>query len=266
MPPEVRVLERAGASIRVFKTAADACHAASDQVAAVLRSAVRARGRAVLGLATGSTPRPVYARLVALYKAGELSFAEAITYNLDEYYPISPCDPLSYRAYMHEHLFRHVDLPPNRAHLPDGSVPEAAVAAHAAQYDRWIADDGGLDFQLLGIGRNGHLAFNEPSDLSVEEALNLPTRLVDLHPVTRADAANDFGNSRRVIPRALTMGIAPILAARSILVLALGSKKSEIVARSLTGTMTAQVPGTLLQSVPGKVTWVLDEAAARGLA
>jgi glucosamine-6-phosphate deaminase len=167
---------------------------------------------------------------------------------------------------MHEHLFRHVDLAPNRTHLLDGSVPESAVDEHAAQYDRWIADDGGLDLQLLGIGRNGHIAFNEPSDLPVAEALKLPTRLVDLHPVTRTDAAGDFGGAGRVIPRALTLGVAPIFAARSILVLALGPKKAEIVAQAILEPMTARVPGSLLQAVPGKVTWILDEAAARGLA
>jgi glucosamine-6-phosphate deaminase len=266
-PAPVRLLERAGASIVVFGEAASVALAAAERLAGALRSAVETRGRAVLGLATGSTPLAVYARLVALHQAGPLSFAEATTYNLDEYYPISPCDPLSYRAYMHEHLFRHVDLAANRAHVLDGSVPESAVAEHAAQFDRWIAGDGGLDIQLLGIGRNGHLAFNEPSDLTADEALRLPTRCVDLHPVTREDAARDFGGQiDRVIPRALTMGLAPILAARSILILAIGARKAEIVARSILGPVTARVPGSLLQTVPGKVTWMLDEAAAQGLA
>src|SRR4051794_7007123 len=118
-----RVLERAGARILVFATAADACAAAADHLAMAVRSAVAARGQAVLGLATGATPRAVYAHLVALHRSGELSFAKVFTYNLDEYYPISPCDPRSYRVYMHEHLFRHVDLPANQAHLLDGSVP-----------------------------------------------------------------------------------------------------------------------------------------------
>jgi glucosamine-6-phosphate deaminase len=266
MPVPVRVLESAGASVQVFGEAETACRAAADRIAATLRSAVAARRKAVLGLATGSTPRTVYARLVTMHRAGELSFADAVTYNLDEYYPISPCDLLSYRSYMHEQLFRHVDLAPNRAHVLDGSVPESAVAEHCAQYDRWIAADGGLDFQLLGIGRNGHIAFNEPSNRPVAEALALPTRLVDLHPVTVADAARDFGGADRVIPRALTMGLAPILAARSIVVLAFGPHKADVVARSLLGPMTAEVPGSLLQSVPGKVTWMLDEASARGLA
>jgi glucosamine-6-phosphate deaminase len=265
MPAPARVLELAGATVAVHGDAPSACRAAADRIVQVMRSAQRARGRVVLGLATGSTPVPIYARLVALHREGALPFDSVTTYNLDEYYPISPFDPNSYRAYMQRHLFGHVDLAPNRAHVLDGTVPEPAVAAHAAEYDRWIAADGGLDLQLLGLGRNGHIGFNEPCDLAVAEALALPTRLVDLHPVTRAGAAYDFGGEDRVIPRALTMGVAPILAARSILIIALGANKADPVARSLRGPLTAQVPGSLLQTVPGKVTWILDEAAAREL-
>jgi glucosamine-6-phosphate deaminase len=265
MSAPARVLELAGASVLVFADRSSACRAAADRLADALRSAVATRGRAVLGLATGSTPEPIYARLVGLHREGELSFAKVATYNLDEYYPISPFDPNSYRAYMHRHLFTQVDLPPNRAHLLDGTVPESATAEHSAQYDRWIAADGGLDVQLLGLGRNGHIGFNEPSDLPAEEAMRLPTRLVDLHPITRADAAKDFGGESRVIPHALTLGVATILAARSILVVAFGPHKAEPVAQSLRGPITPRVPGSLLQSVPGKVTWILDAAAAQGL-
>jgi glucosamine-6-phosphate deaminase len=259
-----RIFELAGASVQVFRDVPTACRAAADRIVKAIQAALKARRRAVLGLATGDTPKPIYARLVALHKAGELSFADVTTYNLDEYYPISPSDARSYRSYMHWHLFGHVNLAPNRAHLLDGTVPEAFAGEHAAQYDRWIAD-GGLDLQLLGLGRNGHIGFNEPSDLSVAEALKLPTRLVDLHPITRTDAAQDFGGESKVIPRALTVGVAPILAARSILVLAFGPSKADPVARSLTAPMTAQMPGSLLQSVPGKVVWMLDEAAASRL-
>ena len=166
---------------------------------------------------------------------------------------------------MQRHLFQHVDLPPNQSHVLDGTVPEAFVAEHCAQFDRWIAADGGLDLQLLGIGRNGHIGFNEPSDLTVAEALRLPTRLVELHPVTRADAAREFGGEDRVIPRALTLGVRPILAARSILMLATGAHKAEAVAAALTGPMTAALPASLLQSVADKVRWILDEPAAQGL-
>ena len=261
----VRVFERRGGTVQVFDGAPPACHAAADRIVAAIGAAIEARGRAVLGLATGATPEPIYARLVARHRAGELSFARVHTYNLDEYYPISPADPRSYRSYMHRHLFGHVDLAPHHAHVLDGSVPEAFAAEHAAQFDRWIAADGGLDLQLLGLGRNGHIGFNEPSELAVDEALRLPTRVVPLHPVTRADAARDFDGESRVIPRALTVGVAPILAARSILVVAFGAGKAEAVARALTGPMTAQMPGSLLQADPAKVTWMLDAEAARGL-
>jgi glucosamine-6-phosphate deaminase len=255
-----------GMLVRVAADAHSVCLAAAAFIEEAIRQSSAARGRAVLGLATGSTPEVVYAQLVRRYEAGTLSFRDVMTYNLDEYYPISPLDPRSYRAYMHRHLFGRVDIAPQRAHVLDGTVPEPFVAEHAAQFERWIEADGGLDLQLLGIGRNGHIGFNEPSDLSIAEALRLPTRLVELHPVTRADAAaREFGSEENVIPRAFTMGVATILAARSILILATGAHKAEVVAAALTGPMTAAVPASLLQSAAPKVTWILDEAAARGL-
>jgi glucosamine-6-phosphate deaminase len=243
--------------------------AASVMAASLLMKAIDStrahRGRAVLGLATGSTPEKVYARLVKCHRAGSLSFENITTYNLDEYYPISPLDPKSYRAYMHRHLFDHVGIAPDHAHVLDGTVPEAFATAHAAEFDRWIEADGGLDVQLLGIGRNGHIGFNEPSELAVAEALRLPTRLVELHPVTRADAAKEFGGIDQVIPRALTMGIAPILAARSIVILATGEHKAEAVARALNGPMTAELPASLLRTAADRVIWIIDEPAAQGL-
>jgi len=252
--------------VAVFPDAGAACLAAVDLLIDILERARDKRGRAVLGLATGSTPVMVYDELVKRHGASLLSFRNVTTYNLDEFYPISPLDPRSYRAYMHRHLFSHVDIAPHRAHVFDGTVPEAYVAAHAAEFDRWIESDGGLDFQLLGIGRNGHIGFNEPSDLPVAEALRLPTRLTGLHPVTRADAARDFDGVDHVIPQAFTLGVASILAARSIVMLAIGAHKAEPVARALTAPMTALLPATLLQSVADKVTWILDEPAAGRLA
>jgi glucosamine-6-phosphate deaminase len=242
-----------------------ASRAVAESVILTIHWARQRAGRAVIGLATGSTPLGVYAELVARHRAGSLSFHDVTTYNLDEYYPISPFDERSYRSYMHRHLFTHVDLAPERAHVLDGTVPEAFAEAHAAEYERWIAADHGLDVQLLGIGRNGHIGFNEPSGLAVDEALRLRTRLVELHPVTRADAARECGGTDRVIPRALTMGVATILAARSIVVVALGAHKAEAVAGALKGPMTAELPASLLQAVADRVTWVIDEAAAKGI-
>jgi glucosamine-6-phosphate deaminase len=258
-------LHRAGMTVEIFGDAATACEAAAGRIAEVIRSASSERGKAVLGLATGSTPEKIYANLAELHRRGELSFRDVVSYNLDEYYPISPVDPRSYRTYMDRHLFSKVDILPNRAHVLDGTVPETFVAEHTAEYDRWIDGDGGLDFQLLGIGRNGHIAFNEPSELSVENALKIPTHLARLHPTTIEDAAGDFGGIEKVIPRALTMGVASILAARSILIVALGPRKAEAVAQSLNGPPTPSVPASLLQTVASKVTWILDAPAAGGL-
>jgi glucosamine-6-phosphate deaminase len=263
--PRVLEIPDVTASVLVFEDAASACRAAARGIADAIREALETRGKAVLGLATGGTPVPVYGQLVEMHRAGRLSFAGVTTFNLDEYYPIQPLDPNSYRAYMHRHLFEHVDLKPNRAHVLDGTVPEAFAAEHAAAFDRWIAADGGLDLQLLGIGRNGHLAFNEPSYLPLDQALGLPTRVVELHPMTLADAARDFGGEAAVPRRALTMGLAPILADRALLVLAFGPHKAEAVARALTGPITPRLPASLLRTSTAKVTWLLDEAAARGL-
>jgi glucosamine-6-phosphate deaminase len=261
----LRTIAHPAARVEVFDDARDACRAAADRIATTIGHAVAARGRAAIGLATGATPVLVYADLVARHRAGSLSFRDVATYNLDEYYPISPCDPRSYRMFMYKHLFSHVDLPANRAHVLDGSVPEGAVGAHAKEFDRWIAADGGLDLQLLGIGRNGHIGFNEPMGLAEAEALGLPSRMIRLAAETRALYADEFGGLDGVPERALTVGVAPILAARSILVLAFGPAKAEPVARSLAGPMTAQIPGSLLQAAPGRVTWLLDPAAASRL-
>ena len=268
MPFPTKTLKTKAGEVLIFAEGDldGASQCAAQRIRDAIDGAGARRGKAVLGLATGSTPISVYAQLVARHREGDLQFNGVTTYNLDEYYPISPRDPNSYRTFMHRHLLAHLDLPANRAHLLDGSVPEFAVTDYCSQFDRWIAEDGGLDFQLLGIGRNGHIGFNEPSDLTVDEAVALPTRVVSLHPVTTADAARDFGGDPEAVPRrALTMGVATILSAREILVLAFGKAKSDAVARSLNGPVTARVPGSLLQTVAGKVTWVLDEAAASAL-
>ena len=265
IPGAVRSFESAGMSVLVFEDQATASRAAASHIQSTIRSAVANRHRAVLGLATGATPRRVYAHLVEPHRAGQLSFREVITYNLDEYYPIQPLDPRSYRAYMHDLLFSHVNIPPHQAHVLDGTVPEKFADEHCAQFERWIAEDGGLDLQLLGIGRNGHIGFNEPGDLPLAEALALPTRFVELDTITRRDAAREFGGEDRVISGALTLGIASILAARSILILATGARKAEAVARALGGPMTYRLPASLLQSAASRVVWMLDLPAAAGL-
>ena len=265
---EPRRIDLPDATVLVYPDAVAAGQEAAERIIDVIRDATEARGKAVLGMATGGTPLPIYAELANACRLGRVSFANAVTYNLDEYYPMSPRDPRSYRTYMHRHLFTQVeDLPANRAHLLDGSVPEAFANEHGAQYDRWIEADGGLDMQLLGIGRNGHIGFNEPApELSVEEFRALPTRVVELHPVTRSDAVKDFGGDAEQVPaRALTVGVKPILAARSVIMVAHGAKKATILAKALLEPITPKVPASMLRLVPDRVIWLLDEAAAADL-
>jgi glucosamine-6-phosphate deaminase len=252
--------------VRVFDSADQACEVAALRIAQVVRSRTDEGWDAVLGLATGGTPIRVYRRLVALHREANLSFRGVRTFNLDEYYPISPLDSNSYRRYMHEHLFDHVDIAANRAHVLDGTIPDEFAAEHCAAFDRWIVTAGGVDLQLLGIGRNGHIGFNEPSDLTLSEALDLPTRRVHLHRVTRADAARDFGGDESRVPlEALTLGLAPILSAREIVVLAFGSSKTEAVAAAVRGPITPALPASLLRTVGSKVTLLLDQTAAADL-
>ena len=251
----------AAAEVKVYSNAADGCLAAAELIADL----VKAKPHAVLGLATGSTPIPVYQELVRQSLAGEVSLAGISTYNLDEYYPLGPLNDQSYRWFMHLHLFRFLNLPANQTHVLDGTVPAFAAEEHARQFDAWIERAGGLDLQLLGIGRNGHIGFNEPFEASLAEACSLPTRLVELHPVTRADAAPAFGGLDHVPTHALTVGTKAILAAGKILILAFGPNKADAVAASLQGPPTSTVPASLLQTQAAKVVWIIDEAAAANL-
>ena len=228
--------------------------AAVALVVRLLANRLRARPDLVLGLATGRTMERVYARLVA----SGVSFARATTFNLDEYIGLPPDDPNAYRQYMRRHLLDHVDLPPGRAHLPDGAAPDLKEAARA--YERAIATAGGIDVQLLGIGEAGHIGFNEPLS-----ALASRTRDKVLTPTTRAQNAAMFGGDPERVPaRALTMGVGTILEARELIVLATGPRKAAVVARAVEGPLTAMVSASALQLHPDcKV--VLDEDAAAEL-
>src|SRR5881296_322670 len=152
----------------------------ADRIVAVVARATAARERCVLGLATGSTPLGIYRELIRRHRAGEVDFARVVTFNLDEYYPMPPDSPHSYRRYMWENLFDHVNLPPAQAHVPDGGTPRERLAEACAAYERAIAEAGGIDFQLLGIGQSGHIGFNEPGSSSDSR-----TRLVVLDSITR---------------------------------------------------------------------------------
>lgn len=229
--------------------------AAARAVAAQIARRIAVRPDLVLGLPTGRTPIPLYKELVALFKAGEVDFSRVTTFNLDEFAGIGGDHPGSYRAFMRQHLFSHVNVTPERVHFLDGLAANPDV--ECAHYEREIADAGGVDLQLLGIGTNGHIGFNEPAG-----ALYARTHLVTLHESSRRANASLFGNDLERVPReALSMGMATILNARELLLLAMGKSKARCVERVVHGPLTTRLPASFLQLHP-RVELVLDEGAA----
>ena len=233
--------------------------AVAAEIAALVRERAAAGRKCVLGLATGSTPVGVYDELARLHRAEGLSLANVVTFNLDEYYPMDPTALQSYRRFMREHLFDRVDVPPAHIHVPDGTLPLDRVAAYCEDYERQIRDAGGVDLQLLGIGRTGHVGFNEPGS-----GRDSRTRLITLDKVTRLDAAADFFGDQYVPRRAITMGVGTILAARRVVMVAFGEGKAGIVAKAVEGPVTPAVAASFLQGHPN-ATVFLDAAAAAGL-
>lgn len=229
--------------------------AAARAVAAQIARRITATPDLVLGLPTGRTPIPLYKELVALFNAGEVDFSRVTTFNLDEFAGIDGDHPGSYRAFMRQHLFAHVNVTPARVHFLDGLAANPEV--ECAHYEREIADAGGVDLQLLGIGTNGHIGFNEPAG-----ALHARTHLVTLHESSRRANASLFGNDLERVPReALSMGMATILNARELVLLAIGKSKARCVERVVHGPLTTRLPASFLQLHP-RVELVLDEGAA----
>ena len=247
------------APLAVFASSLEASRAVAREVAALIRTRQREGRPAVLGLATGSTPVSFYAELVRLHREERLSFANVITFNLDEYRGLAPDHPQSYHHFMRVHLFDHVDVPAANIHRLDGTVAGAAVDAHCREYEEKIRAAGGIDFQILGIGRTGHIGFNEPGS-----ARRSRTRLVTLDPLTRRDAAGDFGGEEHTPRYAITMGVRTILEARRIVLMAWGQHKAGIVRAAIEGEITPQVPASFLQE-HDQVHFVLDQAAAGAL-
>jgi glucosamine-6-phosphate deaminase len=231
---------------------------AAQAAARVVARLVRTRPDAVLGLATGETPRPVYAELVRIHREEALDFARVTTFNLDEWVGLDRAHPASYRRYMEENLFRWVNLAPDRTHVPDGC--DADVDAACTAYEAAIRAAGGIDLQLLGIGADGHIGFNEPTS-----SLASRTRVKTLTAAT-LDALRAHLPAGEEPPRhVITMGIGTILEARRCVLLAFGARKAAAVARTIEGPLTALVPASALQLHP-QTTVLLDEAAAAGLA
>jgi len=260
MPSEARNrTEREQIDCRIFPHAREANRAVAEQIAALIRSRAAEGQKCVLGLATGSTPMGVYNELVRMHREDGLSFANVVTFNLDEYFPMLPNELQSYVRFMREHLFDLVDIDPANAHVPDGTVAEGDVHDSCQRYEEEIAKAGGIDIQLLGIGRTGHVGFNEPG--SSRDSL---TRLITLDRVTRIDAASDFFGEENVPRRAITMGVGSILAARHVVMVAFGEHKAGIVARAVEGEVTDSVAASFLQDHPSAEV-ILDEAAASEL-
>ncbi len=245
--------------VAVLPDAALASRIVAREIADLIRAKADAGEKCVLGLATGSTPTKVYAELIRLHREEGLSFAHVITFNLDEYYPMVPASLQSYVRFMHEHLFDHIDIPADQVNIPDGTVPRDQVADYCREYEQKIQDAGGLDLQILGIGRTGHIGFNEPG--STPESL---TRLITLDHITRTDAASDFFGEEHVPRNAITMGVGTIMKAKRILLMAWGEGKAPIVKRSVEQEPSAHIPATFLQAHKNTV-FVLDEASAAHL-
>ncbi len=241
-------------TITTYRTAAHAARAAARR----LLDQLATTPALVIGLPTGATPIPLYRALVAAHRRGKADFSQATTFNLDEFLGVGHGDAGSYRTFMETHLFSHVNIAPRRAHVLDGRTTN--WRDEVRRYDARIARAGGLDVVVLGIGRNGHLGFNEPAD-----ALTPRTHRVTLRAQTRRANAELFGGDWRAVPtQALSMGIGTILSAREVVLIATGTAKARIVARALQGPVTTRVPASLLQAHP-HVTVLLDQEAAAAL-
>jgi glucosamine-6-phosphate deaminase len=229
----------------------------SREAARIIAHQIRKKPHSVLGLATGSTPLGVYRDLIRMHREEGLDFSKVTTFNLDEYYGLSPQHPQSYSHYMFENFFRHVNINPRNVHIPDGLAKD--VRAFCLEYEERIREAGGIDLQLLGIGRDGHIAFNEPGS-----SLASRTRLVALAEETIKDNARFFRSPEEVPRYAISMGCGTIMEARRILLIASGSAKAYAVAAFIEGPITCQVTASILQMHPD-VTVILDEEAASKL-
>jgi glucosamine-6-phosphate deaminase len=242
--------------VTVFETPRAASLSVAHRIASIIRKKQENNTRAVLGLATGATPIEVYAELVRLHKEEGLSFSNVTTFNLDEYYPMQPDAAQSYVSFMNENLFDHIDIDKDNVYIPDGTLKLEDIPAFCIEYEKKIGEYGGLDIQILGIGRTGHIGFNEPGS-----APNSGTRLVTLDDLTKRDAARDFGGKSFVPSKAITMGIGTIFKAKEIILMAWNQKKASIIKKAVEGEISGEVPATYLQ-LSDHVEFILDQDAA----
>jgi len=243
----------------VYPGSAAACRELASEVAQLIGERQKEKNQIVLGLATGSTPVPFYGELIRLHRDEGLSFENVVTFNLDEYYGLAGNHPESYHRFMRDQLFDHVDIPDDQIHIPDGTVSLDEVYQFCLDYEKKIEEAGGLDLQILGIGRTGHIGFNEPGS-----TVDSVTRMITLDRMTRRDAAADFLGVANVPRSAITMGVGTILKAKRIVLMAWGSNKSAIVKEAVEGDVTDQVSASFLQT-HDRATFLVDEAASARL-
>ncbi|CAM4194503.1 glucosamine-6-phosphate deaminase [Flavobacterium weaverense] len=243
----------------VFENSSYASKAVAKQIAAVIKSKQEKNQPCVLGLATGSSPKGLYAELVRMHKEDGLSFKNVITFNLDEYYPMEPDSINSYVRFMKELLLNHVDILPENYNIPDGTLSKEQIADYCASYEEKIEALGGIDLQILGIGGNGHIGFNESGSLQ-----NSKTRLVALDHITRVAASKDFSGLNNTPRTAITLGVKKIMEAKQVILMAWGEGKANIVESSVEGAVTNQVPASFLQEHNNAV-FVLDKEAGSKL-
>ncbi len=245
--------------VKVFPDQLQASKVVARRIADLIIAKQKNNQKAILGLATGVTPINVYKELIRLHKKEGLSFYNVVTFNLDEYYPMDADAVQSYVRFMNENLFDHIDIDRFNIHIPDGTLSRDRIEAFCLAYEKKITAYNGLDIQLLGIGRTGHIGFNEPGS-----APNSGTRLVTLADLTRRDASRDFGGKEKVPTKAITMGIGTIFKAREIILMAWNEKKASIVKKAVEGELSSDVPATYLQ-LSDNVEFILDVDAASEL-
>ncbi|MEO8254146.1 MAG: glucosamine-6-phosphate deaminase, partial [Flavobacterium sp.] len=243
----------------IFDSSHEASLLVAEEMANLIRSKEKLNEPCVLGLATGSSPIKVYEELVRMHKEEGLSFKNVVTFNLDEYYPMDKSNIQSYHYFMHEHLFNHVDILPQNINIPNGTISTENIRQYCVDYEMKIKSYNGIDFQLLGIGRTGHIGFNEPGS-----HINSATRTIILDHLTRIDAAASFLSIDNVPRKAITMGIGTVRNAKRIVLLGWGINKAKIVKKTIEGEMTSYVPATYLQEHPN-TTFVLDSEASSEL-
>ena len=245
--------------VKVFPNANEGSKALADEIATLIKLKASKNEKCVLGLATGSTPKILYKELVRMHKEEGLSFKNVVCFNLDEYYPMQPDAKQSYHRFMAEQLFSHIDIDPENIHIPDGTVEKFKVRTYAESFENKIVESGGIDLQVLGIGLNGHIGFNEPG-----ANRNSITRIVALETNTRLANAYEFNNVSEVPRLAITMGISTIMKAKRIVLLAFGATKAAIVQQSVEGHLCDSVPASFLQE-HFQCSFFIDDASAQSL-